>query len=166
MKCEEALFGHLNSCVQLKTHFPCEECAVSFGPDQPCYVSPDAPSINVSLVLVVVACALGSSWVVCTRGGFYGSYVLACMGAVIVLRKNSQATASQATAGDVILFWGYYFCAVLFCPKHFRFHFTKNVALWWAVFVVSILQRAMKPRRVYFSTALDNTGVYYRATPH
>lgn len=58
MKCEEVLFGHLNLCSRLKEQFPCGECAVSLGPDQPCYVSPDALDINVSMVLVVT-CVLG-----------------------------------------------------------------------------------------------------------
>lgn len=49
LTCDDRMFGHLNACSILKANLPCGECAVSVGPDQPCYVSLDAPDINVRM---------------------------------------------------------------------------------------------------------------------
>lgn len=47
MRCKESTFQLLNSCGLLTDHFPCNECAESYGIEQPCYVELNAPASNV-----------------------------------------------------------------------------------------------------------------------
>ena len=42
-KCNVQLFSNLNTCAALQSAFPCASCVESVGPDQPAYVSPNAP---------------------------------------------------------------------------------------------------------------------------
>ena len=43
MKCEQSLFSLINTCEALKEEFPCKICSISFGLEQPAYVSANAP---------------------------------------------------------------------------------------------------------------------------
>lgn len=58
MVCKESGFTVLNSCVILKEHFPCTQCAESIGADLPCYVEKGAPPEKVRLKFL----ALGGVW--------------------------------------------------------------------------------------------------------
>ena len=48
MRCKESTFELLNSCQILTENFPCSMCSESYGTEQPCYVEPHAPALNVS----------------------------------------------------------------------------------------------------------------------
>jgi alpha-1,3-mannosyl-glycoprotein beta-1,2-N-acetylglucosaminyltransferase len=42
-RCQQDLIPMINTCAELKKHFPCRDCSVSFGLDQPAFVNPSAP---------------------------------------------------------------------------------------------------------------------------
>lgn len=48
LACREGMFRSISRCDLLLQHFPCTVCDTSYGRDQPCYVTPDAPSDKVS----------------------------------------------------------------------------------------------------------------------
>jgi len=53
-RCRQDQIPAVNTCAQLQAHLPCENgCSYHIGPEQPCYVSPDAPNQNLPMSCLV-----------------------------------------------------------------------------------------------------------------